>query len=323
MKVFIAGGAGYIGGTTAHLMRDKGHSVTIFDNLSTGRQQNVDDFECITGDITNYDDLIQALEGKGYDVLLDFAAKLRIAESVANPRSYFFTNTMGTLNVVDAAVKSGIKHLIFSSTAAVYGEPERIPLDEQASLNPVNPYGASKLLAERILRSYQSTHELGWVAFRYFNAAGAYKQIGDYPETQHLIPCILRAIQQGEELEVFGSDYDTPDGTCLRDYIHVADVAKAHVLAAEAMMSGKAINQAINLGTNRGSSVLEIIKAAEKAADTKIAHRIGSRRPGDSSTLIASNDLAGKLLGWKPELNLEHIVADAVNWHNEFQVKIA
>ncbi|HUC20147.1 MAG TPA: NAD-dependent epimerase/dehydratase family protein, partial [Candidatus Polarisedimenticolaceae bacterium] len=160
MKVFIAGGAGYIGGTTAHLMRDKGHDVTVFDNLSTGRRHNTPDFELIEGDITDRATLAQALEGKNFDVLLDFAAKLKIAESVAHPHRYFTTNTMGTLNVADAAVQSGIKHVIFSSTAAVYGEPESIPIKETAKIRPVNPYGMSKYLAENILRSYQTTHGL-------------------------------------------------------------------------------------------------------------------------------------------------------------------
>ncbi|HEX7260087.1 MAG TPA: UDP-glucose 4-epimerase GalE [Candidatus Saccharimonadia bacterium] len=321
MKVFIAGGAGYIGGTTAHLMRDKGHEVIIFDNFSTGHKHNVDDFECIAGDITNRSALESALQGKNFDLVLDFAAKLRIAESVAHPHDYFTTNTMGTLNVVESALKSGVNHIIFSSTAAVYGEPEKVPIDEMAAIRPVNPYGMSKFLAENILRSYQATHALNWVAFRYFNAAGAYKQIGDYPDTQHLIPCILDALHDKRELKVFGSDYDTPDGTCLRDYIHVVDVAEAHVLAAEAMVAGKKLNQAINLGTNHGSSVLEIIQAVEKAAETSVPYRLTARRPGDSGSLIASNLIANQVLGWQPQFGLERTVADAVSWHNDFFIK--
>ncbi len=318
MKVFIAGGAGYIGATTAHLMREKGHSVTIFDNLSTGYRHNVADFELITGDITNRNDLEKAFKGHQFDIVLDFAAKLRIAESVANPHSYFNTNTLGTLNVVETAAQAEVKRIIFSSTAAVYGEPESIPIDEEAAIHPVNPYGASKYLAEQILKSYQTTHEMNWVAFRYFNAAGAYKQVGDYPETQHLIPCIFQSLKQGRKLDVFGSDYETPDGTCLRDYIHVVDVARAHVLAAEAMVSGQTINTSINLGTNHGSSVLEIIKAVEKAIHSQVPYQLTERRPGDSGSLIASNTLASRILDWHPQLHLEHIVSDAVQWHKDF-----
>ncbi len=181
----------------------------------------------------------------------------------------------------------------------------------------------SKYLAEQVMRSYQLTHGLNWVSFRYFNAAGAYKQIGDYPETQHLIPCILKSLEKGRELEVFGSDYDTPDGTCVRDYIHVVDVAAAHVLAAEALMSGSDINQAINLGTNHGSSVLEIIQAVEKSSQISIPYHKATRRPGDSGTLIASNTLANTVLGWQPQHNLEHIVSDAVAWHREHFLKAA
>ncbi len=318
MKVFIAGGAGYIGATTAHLFRQAGHEVVVFDNLSTGHRHNVPDFTFIEADLADTAAIAKALDGQNYDVVLDFAAKIRVDESVTMPKEYFESNTLNVVNLADATVKAGINHLIFSSTAAVYGEPESVPIDESAPIRPLNPYGMSKYLAEKVLESYQTTDGLNWVAFRYFNAAGAYKQIGpDYPFTSHLLPSIIQAFLNKQVVQVFGSDYDTPDGTCLRDYIHVVDVAAAHVLAAEKMVAGTRLNQALNLGTSKGHSVLEMIKAVEAAVDGKVDYELTDRRPGDSSQIIASGERAGQLLGWKPEHSLEQIVADAVRWQRE------
>ncbi|MBW3537885.1 UDP-glucose 4-epimerase GalE [Candidatus Parcubacteria bacterium] len=315
MRVLIAGGAGYIGGVTAKLFQEAGHDVVVFDNLSTGHRHNLQDAELVVGDLTKPGDLQALFDGRRFDVVLNFAAKIQVEESMRRPRLYFENNSFGALRLIDAAVEAHVKNFIFSSTAAVYGQPETVPIPESAQLKPINPYGLSKLLVEQMLANYQLTSGLGWTSFRYFNAAGAYRGIGpEYPVMTHLVPKAIEAVIQSGELKVFGHDYDTPDGTALRDYVHVYDIAKAHVLAAEQMAGGQVFNRAINLGTGRGHSVLEVVKTLEKVAGRPIKYQVTDRRPGDPAALVASNRLAQRLLGWSAERGLEQIIADAYAW---------
>ena len=318
MKTLINGGAGFIGATTAKLFAAAGHDVVIYDNFSTGHKHNVDGLTVINGDSGDVATLAPAL--KDVDVVLDFAAKIRVDESMEQPKLYYTNNTFDALTVIDEAVKAGVKNFILSSTAAVYGNPEDSLVTEKTPTNPVSPYGISKLIAEQLLRSYEITHNLNWTAFRYFNAAGASGRIGpDYTFRSHLIPSVIYAQQTGEAVKLFGDDYNTPDGTAVRDYIHVEDIGRAHVMAAEKMLAGATVCQPVNLGTKRGSSVLEIVKAVERISGKPIEHKNVGRRAGDAAAYYASNDLAKSLFGWRPQKSLDEIVKDALDWQNKYK----
>lgn len=320
MKVLIVGGAGYIGGTTAHLFKEAGHQVVVLDNLSTGHKHNIPDFELVEGNAGDEQLLTQVFAKHKFDAVLDFAAKIRVEESMTEPKLYFTNNTVEALRLIDAAVQAGVKNLIFSSTAAVYGNPEKSPVDESMPTGPLSPYGMSKFMAECLLRSYGITHNLNWTAFRYFNAAGAYHRIGpEYPFRTHLIPSILYAQLHGQTFEIFGDHYETPDGTCVRDYIHVADVARAHVVAAEQMVAGKKVQRPVNLGTSKGSSVLEVLAAVEKVSGQPVKQVRKAARAGDAAAYFASNKLAKELFGWEPEKDLETIIDDALAWQKRYQ----
>lgn len=315
MKVLIAGGAGYIGGVTTRLFEEAGHEVIVLDNLSTGHAYNLKSTKLLQIDLTDSQAVDALLDEHKFDAILDFAAKIQVEESTREPKLYFTNNAFGALNLVDAAVKKGMKNFIFSSTAAVYGEGTGGAVGEDDPKDPINPYGASKYIMEQILHSYGLSHDLNWVAFRYFNAAGGYQGIGpDYPEVTHLISRAIEAILGNGELTVFGSDYDTADGTGVRDYVHVYDIAQAHVIAAEKMVAGEKFNQPINLGSNHGSTVLEVIAALETVSGKKVPYIMGSRRAGDPGKLIASNDRAKKLLGWSTTKDLGQIAKDAWDW---------
>ncbi len=316
MKILIVGGAGYIGGVTSRLFEAAGHDVTVFDNLSTGHRFNLKSSRLNQGDMLDKSAVARLFIGEIYDAVLAFAAKIQVEESMREPYLYLSNNVFGPLAVVDEAVKAGVTNFIYSSSAAVYGEPSQVPLTESSAKQPINPYGASKWLMEQILASYQITHELNWVAFRYFNAAGGYEGIGpDYPVVTHLISRALIANQDGDELQVFGDDYDTKDGTCVRDYVHVEDIARAHVLAAEQMVSGKKLQQAMNLGSGQGYTILEVLEAVKKASGKPVPYKVASRRPGDPAMLIADASLAKRTLGWEPQHDLDAIVADALEWY--------
>jgi UDP-glucose 4-epimerase len=317
MNILIIGGAGYIGGVTAHLAQKAGHTVTVFDNLSTGRAYNVPEgARLITGDI-NDRGLVQSVLNKDtYDAVMHFAARILVPESMKQPWDYFETNTFGAMNVVDAAANNTVKAYILSSTAATYGEPAHVPLTEADVPSPVNPYGWSKLLTEQILQSYHITHKLQWTAFRYFNVAGAFDGVGtDYPYVSHIIPNLLLSMRSKTPITIAGNDYNTPDGTCIRDYVHVVDIARAHLIAAEKMFEGTEINQPINLSSGHGYSVKEVAETFNDVTHAGLPIKTGPRRAGDPAKLYASNDRAKKLLGWQPELDLRTIIKDHYDWY--------
>jgi UDP-arabinose 4-epimerase len=318
-RVLVTGGAGYIGSHTARALRAKGFEPVIFDNLSRGHREAALDTPLVEGDLLSPADVESVLEGGGFRAVVHFAALTYVGESVAHPEAYYRNNVVGTLNLLDAMRRAQVHSLIFSSTAAVYGDPVAVPMDEDHPREPVNPYGRSKLMVERILADYEKAHGLRSVALRYFNAAGSSfdAAIGeDHDPETHLIPRVLMALT-GEipKVTVLGTDYDTPDGTCIRDFVHVEDLAEAHVLALGRLLDGGRGAAAFNLGTGRGHSVREVIACAEKVVGRKVPVEEGARRAGDPPALVASAERIRAALGWKPRHpELEAIVASAWRW---------
>jgi UDP-glucose-4-epimerase GalE len=315
MVVLVIGGAGYIGSHTARALRRAGHQVIIFDNLSTGYEILAHGFELVKGDVLDSSSLLPALSRA--DAIMHFAAFAYVGESVSNPKKYFHNNVEGGLALLNAALEAGVKKIIFSSTCAVYGEVSKVPIAENIPREPVNPYGVTKLFFEQALEAYDRAYGIRFAALRYFNAAGADEsgEIGELhdPET-HLIPLALRAAAgQGPELHIFGSDYPTPDGTCIRDYIHVNDLAAAHVKALDHLAAGKE-SFAVNVGTGRGDSVQQVISAVEQVTGKKVPHKKVPRRPGDPPALVANPAKAEALLRWKATRSLNEIVSTAWNW---------
>ncbi len=314
MKVLVTGGAGYIGSVTAERLLDAGHEVTVFDNLSRGHRAAVDPrARFIRGDLCRRADIEAAFDGVSFDAVLHFAAFALVGESMQKPELYFENNVGGGLNLLEAMRAHGVRRIIFSSTCATYGKPDRVPIDETLPQRPENPYGESKLMLETMLRWYERLHSFRPVSLRYFNACGATPRLGeDHDPETHLIPNILRVVLgQSEALPVFGNDYETPDGTCIRDYIHVADLANAHLLAMASDYVG-----AFNLGVGNGYSVLEVVKAARTVTGHPIPIRIEPRRPGDPPRLVASAERARTLLGWTPHRSDIHaVLEDAWAWH--------
>jgi len=313
--VLVVGGAGYIGSHTARALKRAGHEVIIFDNLYTGFKRLAAGFELVQGDMLDAEALAKVLPRA--DAIMHFAAHAYVGESVTNPKKYFHNNVEGGLSLLNTAMEAGVKKIIFSSTCAVYGEPARVPIDENTSRQPVNPYGVSKMFFEQALEAYDRAYGLRYASLRYFNAAGADEsgEIGELhdPET-HLIPLALHAAAGlGPELQVFGSDYPTPDGTCIRDYIHVNDLAGAHVKALDHLAAGKE-SIAVNVGTGTGASVREVLAAVEHATGKPVPHRIVPRRPGDPPALVANPAKAQTLLQWKASRGLPEIVTTAWNW---------
>jgi UDP-glucose 4-epimerase len=317
LAVLVVGGAGYIGSHAAHVLRRRGYDVIIYDNLSTGQRELAEGFDLIVGDISDREKISAAL--RRCDAVMHFAAHAYVGESVANPKKYFHNNVTAALALLDAAIDSRVRKFIFSSTCAVYGNPVKVPITEDNPRQPVNPYGATKLAFENALEAYSRAYGLKYVVFRYFNAAGADEtaNIGEKhePET-HLIPLIFQAIQgKRAALEIFGDDYPTRDGTCIRDYIHVTDLAEAHVLGLEYL--SKSDSGAMNLGTGDGYSVHEVVAAAEKVTGHKVPTHIGPRRAGDPAELVAEASLAEKMLGWKAKRSLDQIIATAWKWQQQ------
>jgi UDP-glucose-4-epimerase GalE len=313
--VLVVGGAGYIGSHTARALKHAGHEVIIFDNLYTGFKRLAAGFELVQGNMLDAAALGKVLPRA--DAIMHFAAHAYVGESVTNPKKYFHNNVEGGLSLLNAAMDAGVKKIIFSSTCAVYGEPAKVPIDETTSRQPVNPYGVSKMFFEQALEAYDRAYDLRYASLRYFNAAGADEtgEIGELhdPET-HLIPLALRAAAGlGPELQVFGSDYSTQDGTCIRDYIHVNDLASAHVKALDHLAAGKE-SIAVNVGTGTGASVREVLTAVEHATGKPVPHKIVPRRPGDPPALVANPAKAQALLQWKAARGLQEIVATAWNW---------
>ncbi len=303
MRILVTGGAGYIGSHMVFLLEQKGHQVVVLDNLSNGHRDAVASTPFICGDIGDSALLDRILGETSFDAVMHFASFIQVGESVTTPAKYFQNNVARTLTLLDGMIKRGIRKFIFSSTAAIFGEPVRTPIDEGHPRSPVNPYGRSKLMVEEILADYQNAYGLQSVALRYFNAAGADPRglIGErhHPET-HLIPLILKAATgERDSITVFGKDYETPDGTCIRDYIHVSDLCDAHLLALLYLESGGQ-STAFNLGNGQGFSVLEVIHAAQRVTGKTIRIVEGARRPGDPPRLVADSQKIRKELGWKP-----------------------
>ncbi len=314
MHIFVTGGAGYIGSICVEQLLDAGHTVTVFDNLTEGHRHAVDPRATFaSGDLQERCSIEDALEAAKPDAVMHFAANALVGESMTNPSKYFRNNFYGGLNLLDAMMAVGCKRLVFSSTCATFGVPEKVPIDETVPQRPINPYGESKLQFEKVLRWYDEIHGLKFVALRYFNAAGASERYGeDHRIETHLIPNILKvALGQKSHVEIFGTDYPTPDGSCIRDYIHVLDLAQAHMLALNAPQSA-----CYNLGTGGGTSVREVIAACEKVSGKSIAVVEKPRRPGDPPRLIAASEKVRAELGWKPVFqDIETIVASAWKWH--------
>ncbi|MDQ4071212.1 MAG: UDP-glucose 4-epimerase GalE [Actinomycetota bacterium] len=315
MRALVFGGAGYIGSVVARHLVDAGHHVTVADNLSKGHEWAVPEgVELRRVDLLDQPALTALLDG-GYDVVLHFAALSLVGESVAEPVRYFRTNVGGTLNLLDAMREAGVARLVFSSTAATYGEPDTVPIPETAPTLPTNPYGASKLAVDAAIGFEAAATGLGAVSLRYFNVAGASGRQGElhHPET-HLIPNVLKvALGEAEAVRIFGTDYPTADGTAVRDYIHVDDLARAHLLAIEATAEPR--HRVFNLGNGAGFSVREVVDTARLVTGCQIPAVESPRRPGDPAVLIASSDLIRRQLGWVPEKpSLEEMVADAWTW---------
>lgn len=319
MRILVVGGAGYVGSHCVRRLVQGGHDVTVLDNLSAGHREAVNKAaEFIECDLTDIEKLRQLLTPGRYDAVMHFAAYLNVGESVQQPLMYYRNNVANTLNLLEAMKLANIKKLVFSSSCAVYGEPEDLPLHEDQPKNPINPYGATKLAMEWIMRDSAIGWGLGSVALRYFNAAGAAADgsLGeDHRPENHLIPLVLRvALGQSDSIQIFGADYPTPDGTCIRDYIHVEDLAEAHLLAVEGIKDGAA--EAFNVGTGRGYSVLEVIAAARVVTNHAIPTVVCPRRPGDPPALFANSDKLRARFGWRPVYTeIEKIVDSAWRWH--------
>jgi UDP-glucose-4-epimerase GalE len=315
VAILVVGGAGYIGSHAARSLQRLGYKVVLYDNLSTGSRRLAQGFELVEGDIADNAKLPSVLEG--VDSVMHFAAHAYVGESVENPRKYFQNNVIGALSLLNSVLDAGIRRFIFSSTCAVYGVVGQVPITEDAPREPVNPYGVSKFFFENALEAYGRAYGLRSVSLRYFNAAGADEsgEIGEIhePET-HLIPLALSATTaNGPELQIHGTDYPTPDGTCIRDFVHVGDLADAHVRALQYLEKG-GDSLAINLGTGRGHSVLEVIQAAENATGQRVRRKIGPRRPGDPPALVADPAKAHRVLGWSAKRDLADIVSSAWIW---------
>lgn len=316
MNVFVTGGAGYIGSVCTEELLNAGHHVTVYDNLSEGHRSAVDSRAAfIHGRPEEPGDILNAVRQARPEAILHFAANALVGESMQNPGKYFHNNVCNGLKLLDAAVAAGVRKFVFSSTCATYGPPERVPMTEDLPQRPINPYGESKLMFEKMLKWYHELHGLSFVAFRYFNAAGASERFGEHHKTEtHLIPNVLRVpLGQKDHCEIYGVDYPTPDGTCIRDYIHIVDLAQAHILALEPGKQGF-----YNLGNGDGYSVRQVIEMCEKVTGKKIPAIEKPRRPGDPPKLVASARRAIEELGWKPRYpRLEDIVTTAWRWHQK------
>jgi UDP-glucose-4-epimerase GalE len=320
MRVLVTGGAGYIGSHTAKALVKSGHEPLTLDNLSSGHRWALKWGRFVEGDLADPQLLPKTIRDERIEAVMHFAANIAVGESVKDPKKYFWNNVVNTLRLLDAMVDARVKLIVFSSSAAVYGDPQKVPIPEDHPTRPVNPYGDTKLMMERALRWYGNAYGLRWVALRYFNAAGADPEgkLGEEhePET-HLIPLVIRAaLGRLPCVEIYGTDYPTPDGTAIRDYIHITDLAEAHLLALDYLARGSQ-SQALNLGTGQGHSVREVINAVGRISPRPVPVREGPRRAGDSPILVADPSQAEKVLDWKPRHpELQAIVQSAWNWHS-------
>jgi UDP-glucose 4-epimerase len=320
-KVLVTGGAGYIGSHTTKELQKQGFEVVVFDNLSNGKKEFVQGGQLVIGDLLDKDAVRRVFRSGDIAAVLHFASLIQVGESYLDPRKYYGQNLVSSLNLLDAMLEAGVKSFIFSSSAAVYGAPRQIPIPEDHPLLPFNPYGQTKFFVEKILQDYDRAYGMKFISLRYFNAAGADPggDLGEMhdPET-HLIPNILSVILGKKEyLEIYGADFPTPDGTAVRDYIHVTDLSSAHVLALQRLLSSSQ-SEFINLGTNKGYSVREVIAKTEEITGKKVPSRQKSRREGDVPVLLASKEKAERLLGWKLRYSeIGTIIETAWKWHKK------
>lgn len=319
MRILVTGGAGYVGGTVAELLLQKGHEVAVYDNLCHGHRSMVPaKAEWIEGELADRSKLEQVFSSRTFDGVMHFAALIEAGESMKKPELYFRNNSASTLTLFEAMLAQGVTRLVFSSTAAVYGEPESTPIREDAPLRPTNAYGESKLLVEQMLTWLNRVHGFRYASLRYFNVAGAVEGRGEAHEPEsHLIPLILDvALGKRQSIKIFGQDYPTPDGTCIRDYVHVQDLAHAHLLAFEALMNRDRL--IYNIGNGQGFSIREVIESARRVTGHPIPVEEAERRPGDPAVLIASSEKIERELSWKREFDkLDEIVASAWKWHQQ------
>lgn len=317
-NILVTGGAGYIGSHTVSELLKLGYYPIVVDNLVKGHVKAVCGGELIRADIGDREELIKIFHRYKIEAVVHFAAYSEVAESVTNPKKYYINNIIRSLNLLNVMIEMGVKKIVFSSSASVYGEPGNIPITEEEPTNPTNPYGQTKVMFEKMLADYEKAYGLKYVSLRYFNAAGADPsgKIGeDHSPESHLIPIILQVAEgQRDAIFIFGNDYDTEDGTCIRDYIHVNDIASAHICALKALQDGKP-SGCYNLGNGNGYSVKEVIETTQKITGCKIMIKQGERRAGDPARLVASSEKIKKELGWQPQYSsLETIITDAWNW---------
>lgn len=314
MKVLVTGGAGYIGSVTTEQLLDRGDEVVVFDNLERGHRSAIDGrARFIQGDLRDQAAIEKAMLEVRPDAVMHFAAYALVPESMKQPEIYFRNNLGGGVNLAEAMLRAGVGRIVFSSTCATYGQPERVPITESEPQKPTNPYGESKLAFEKVLHWYRELHGMKTICLRYFNACGATRKFGeDHDPETHIIPIVLQvALGQREKVLIYGDDYDTPDGTCVRDYIHIVDLAQAHILALETGDSG-----AFNLGNGNGSSVKEVVEAAREITGHVIPAELAGRRPGDPARLVAAARKAHDVLGWRPRYgDLRTIIRHAWDWH--------
>lgn len=318
MNILVTGGAGYVGSHAARLLERTGHDVWVYDNLVAGHRAAAPSGRLIEGDIADRPKLESALRDQRIDAVMHFAAFALVGESVTNPAKYYQNNVVATCTLLEAMRAAGVSRMVFSSTCATYGTPQQVPITESEPQQPINPYGFTKLVIEHAMEDYANAYGWGYAALRYFNASGASPDgdLGeDHDPESHLIPIVLQvALGQREHVVIFGQDYPTPDGTCIRDYIHVDDLADAHLKALELLKPGVGLK--LNLGTGRGYSVLEVIDACRQVTGHPIPAKIGDRRAGDPAELVADSSLAQKTLAWQPQYtDIESIVASAWRWH--------
>ncbi len=320
-RVLVTGGAGYIGSHVVKALGERGYDTIIYDNLSTGYEDSVIYGKLIRGDILDFNMLKQTLEDYKPNAVMHFAAYISVPESVENPVKYYINNLSGSLNLIKALRECGINNMIFSSSAAVYGIPKEVPITEDAPMSPINPYGTSKAVVERVLKDVSDCSNFNHVSLRYFNAAGADTEgkLGEKKkEASHLITmCVRTALGSNPYLNIYGTDYDTPDGTCIRDYVHVEDLAEAHILALEYLLNGGE-SQSFNCGCSSGYSVLEAVRTAKKVTGVDFPVKYAKRRPGDPPVLVSDSSKIREVLGWKPKYdNIEYIIKTAWDWEKK------
>lgn len=330
--ILVTGGAGYIGSHAVMSLLEDNREVVIFDNLETGHIETIDALQKVSplvsfikGDLRNFEDIDGVFKKHKIDSVMHFAANAIVNESVKNPQKYYYNNVFGSMNLFKAMLENGVKKLVFSSTCAVYGEPKYVPIDEIHPKHPVNPYGASKLMVEDILKDYDKEYGLRSIILRYFNVAGAdsKSRIGEWHDVEtHLIPNIIKSVfNESEEFKIFGNDYDTPDGTCIRDYVNIEDLVNAHILALNHLnLYNK--SDIFNIGTNNGDSVKEVFGSAKKILNRDIEFKIVERREGDPDKLYADNKKAVEVLKWQPQKTLDQSIKTAYEWEKILQITL-